>query len=395
MKEHGRAGGRGKPVPPGAFALFLSGLVFLATLNLRPAITTVGPVLERIGERFALGEGALGVLGALPLIMFAILSLGASTIAARVGLERALWFALFAIAAGIAVRSLLGLPGLWAGTVIATGAIAVGNVLVPVIVRKDFPSHIAVATGVYTACMGFAAATASAVAAPVADSLGWESSLLLWAIPAFVVALLWTPRALASAPGSVRVPRSHPSVWRLPQAWWLTIFMGVQSATFYFMITWLPTLEVSRGASTDQAGIALFWYQISGICAGLLTPLVMRRTRTQLPAILLATLPIITGFVGLIWFPQFGVWNTLVLGAGSGVSLVVSLTLISLRGGDGPQTAALSGMVQSLGYLIAALAPAVAGLIAQRTGSLTGALVMMLCVAITQLTVGVKVSRER
>lgn len=377
-------------------AAVLAALIFPVTMNLRPAITTVGPVLTDIGETYRMSESLLGLLGALPLLMFAAMSLFAAGLASRVGLERALWYALLAIAAGIAMRSLLGIPGLWIGTALATAAIAVGNVLVPVVVRNDYRDHVALATGIYAATMGLAAAAASALSATVAEHVGWQQSLLLWAIPAVIVAVLWLLRVRVGAAGVAAAPPTpsgtSTGVWRSASAWWLTAFMGVQSAAFYFMITWLPAYVVEHGGTMESAGLTLFWYQIVGITAGFITPLLMRGS-TQVRATLVASVPILMGFVGLILFPEHHLWWSMVLGIGSGISLVVSLSLISVRGKDARHTGQLSSMVQSVGYLIAALAPFLAGALTQVTGTLTTAFTMMAGCALVQCLVAFKAGK--
>lgn len=374
--------------------LAVAALIFLVALNLRPAITAVGPVIAEIGATFDIGEGLLGLLGALPLFMFALLSPLTSTLSTRIGVERVIWYALIAIAVGIAIRSLLGAGGLWIGTAIAMGAIAVGNVLVPVIVRTDFQGRVPLATGIYTACMGTAAAIASATVAPIAGELGWQRSLLLWAIPAVIVAVLWFPRARSSAPSrNIGGITPGTSVWRSRSAWWLTGFMGLQSAIFYFMITWLPTIEMEQGVSAEAAGMTLFWYQLVGLTAGLIAPLFLSVGNTQLTATLTATIPLFLGLTGLLLTPQYAFAWSIVIGFGSGTSLVVSLSLIAMRASDAVHTAKLSGMAQSGGYLIAALAPLIAGLLAQTTGSFTPALIMMVGCAGLQLIAAVFTGR--
>lgn len=247
--------------------ILLVAAVFLFAFNLRPALTTVGPVLTDIGDTFGLNGALLGLLGALPVLTFGVMSLVASTLTRRIGIDRLAFFVLLIIAGGIIMRSVLGLPGLWVGTTLAAAAIAIGNVLGTVLVRRDFARHAALATGIFTAVMGLAASIASGVSAPIAQAWGWEMSLGLWAIPPLLVALLWIRRAMrpegvahshtgfsgqnpAHATGSV-VARS---VWRRPDAWWLTLFMGMQSSSFYFLITWLPAMATAQGATADEGG---------------------------------------------------------------------------------------------------------------------------------------------
>lgn len=371
--------------------------VFLFALNLRPAITTVGPVLSSIGETFGLGESLLGLLGSLPLLMFALFALAAPGLSRCVGVDRLVLGVLLCIAAGIFVRSMLGLPGLWVGTALVAGAIAVGNVLGTVLVRRDFSGHAALATGVFTAIMGLAASIASGVAAPVAGRVGWESSLLLWAAPPLLVALLWAPRALrpeVGMPVAATSGAGERNVWSSPQAWWLTLFMGAQSSAFTFLITWLPGVATAQGASAEGGGAALFLYQVVGLVSGFVVPLLLRGPRTPMIPLLASSTPILIGFLGLVALPSAVALWSVVLGVGSGMSLVVSLTLVAQRGGDPARTARLSGMVQAGGYLIAALAPWLAGVLLQSSGTYRPALMMMAGIAVVQTLVGVLVGRR-
>lgn len=255
-------------------------LVFLVALNLRPALTSVGPLLPQIGEELRLVEGAQGMLGALPLLAFALISPLVHHPARRFGMDRTLLAALVFLTIGVVARSFTGDAGLWVGTVVIGAAIAVGNVLVPTIVKRDYRNHISLATGVYSACIMVATAVASAVAAPMSTGAGWRGALAFWAIPVAIVTLLWIPRATAgtATPASIGAPGpASVSVWRQGAAWLVTAFMGLKSLTFYTMVTWLPTIETASGISAEQAGFHLFLYQIVSVASGLAIPRLMRR----------------------------------------------------------------------------------------------------------------------
>lgn len=371
----------------------IAGLVFLATVNMRPAITSVGPLLDEISISYGLSPPLLGLLGSMPLLMFALLSPSSAFFSSKLGIDRVMFIALLAIASGIIIRSFLGLPGLWIGVALATGAIAVANVLVPALVRRDFPGHVSLATGVYSATMGLGASVASALAVPIAENRGWQFSLAIWAVPAILIALLWLFRINASTPQRVIATRVKKSVWRTPAAWWLTLFMGLQSASFYFIVTWLPAIQVAAGRTPTEAGITLSGLQIVGIVAGLLLPYTMRGKESFVPATLTASIPWVLGFAGLMLFPGLGEVWALFLGVGAGSSLVVSLTLIATRGSTELGTAQLSGMVQSVGYLIAALVPIAAGILMELTGGWETPLIMMLGIATLQTSIAVIVGR--
>jgi MFS transporter, CP family, cyanate transporter len=361
-------------------------LVFLVALNLRPSLTSVGPLLGQIGDDEGLSEGLQGMLGALPLIAFGLFSPVVHRLSGRFGLERPVLAALLILAAAVVVRSYGGHAGLWFGTVVAGAAIAIGNVLVPAIVKRDYARRVSFATGIYSAFLGIAAGIASAVAVPLSHAFDWRGALAIWALLALVVAVLWLPRARAGGQAPPPEHHTHVNLWRWPTAWWLTAFMGLQSTTFYVMVTWLPTIETSHGVTDAAAGLHLFLYQVVGILAGLAIPSLMRPD-TQVAAAVTASVPMLTAALGLLLVPSLSALWAVVAGLGSGASLVVALSLQSLRGRSHQETAQLSGMAQSVGYLLAAAGPVLAGWLDERTGSWDASLVLIAVIATLQLLV--------
>lgn len=371
-------------------------LVFVVALNLRPSITSVGPLLPRIGADEHLGEGLQGLLGALPLLAFAAVSPLVHRVSRRIGTDRAVLAALVVLALGIALRSGAGTAGLWAGTAVLGAAIAVGNVLVPAIVKRDYPRHVSRATGVYSACIAVSAASASALAVPLASEVGWRGSLSVWAVAALVAAVVWLPRARGAAADPAEPPTSDPlpSVWRQPTAWLVTAYMGLQSTTFYVMVTWLPTIETADGLSDRLAGLQLFAFQLVGIASGLAIPRLMRRDSQVLAGVICGS-AMAVGALGLLVLPGLSLVWVVLAGLGSGASLVVALSLISLRGRTHQETTQLSGMAQSLGYLLAAAGPIAAGLLAEATGSWHPTLALVAAVAVLQVLVALRAGRPR
>lgn len=388
-------GGR-QPFTATTRATILVALVFLVSINLRPALTSVGPLLPQIGRDTGLGEPMQGLFASVPLLMFAAISPLVHLISKRVGMERAILLALIALAGGILVRSFAGSGGLWAGTVVLGAAIAVGNVLVPTLIKRDYSSHISRATGIYSAVITLAAAVGAALAVPLAGPLGWRGSLALWAIPAVVIAVLWLPRTRSS--DRITDPRDATmavatSVWRRPTAWLLTAFMGLQSSTFYVLTAWLPTIEIAGGRSEYQAGLHLFAYQFVGIFSAVAIPRLMRRPDSQVGAAVTASVPMLVGVLGLLVLPGLGLLWAVVAGLGSGAAVAVALSLISLRGRTDHDTTQLSGMAQSFGYLLAAVGPIVAGYLAQQTGSWSAALAMLVALSVLQVAIAIAVGR--
>lgn len=387
-------------------------LIFLVSLNLRPAIAAVGPVLAQMGTDLAWGEGVQGVLTAIPLIAFAVVSPLVTFLARRIGIDMSILLALLCIAAGDAIRSFGGGVGIWLGTVVFASAIAVGNVLVPVIAKRDYAGHVAMATGVYSGCITAGSATAGLLSAPLAQMWGgWRASLAFWSVPPLVVAALWALRILhnrkivvasaavrnsPSAQSACSTQSSHgvfARVLRRPMTWYVTAFMGLQSSAFYTMSNWMPSISASIGYDASTAGVHLFIFQGIGILSGLVIPKLMNVRGNQVCAALTASAPMLIAGLGMLLLPHLmPVW-AFVGGCAQGASLVVALALIALRGHDSAETVVLSGVAQSFGYLIASLGPLMFGVLVQATGGHHVPLMVFTFVAFLQCVVAVIVGR--
>lgn len=328
-----------------------------------------------------------------------------------------------AIAAGDIIRSFAGETGVWAGTVIFASAIAVGNVLVPVVAKRDYPNHVAMTTGAYSACITCGSALAGLTASAMAEVWGgWRHALAFWAVPPLLVALLWscrivhswramafgrTPEEPFAVPSASSVSdassekhdiahagESMASLLRRPMTWWVTLFMGTQSSAFYTMSNWMPSVSEHAGFSATVAGVHLFVFQSIGIFSGLLIPKLMHVRGNQVCAALTSSVPMVIAGIGMMVAPvAMPVW-AFIGGAGQGASLVVALALIAMRGRSASDTVRLSGLAQSAGYLIASMGPLLFGVLCQLTGSYTVSLAVMTAIAVAQCAVAMLVGRS-
>ena len=254
-------------------ALLIVGIMLIAA-NLRAALTSVGPLLEQIQQQLALSATAAGLINSLPLILFAVLSPLTPALAKRFGIERTLGFALALLVCGIALRSLPQDAMLWLGSVLIGAAIAFANVVLPTLVKRDFPHRAAAMIAAYAAVMSLVAAIASGLAVPLASlaNLGWRFSLLCWGLPALLALLIWLPQLRRTAIPAAKEPQSaepqrYRSPWGSALGWQVAMFMGLQSIAFYTIIGWFSAFAVSHGASAQQAGFELFVYQVVAIVA--------------------------------------------------------------------------------------------------------------------------------
>ncbi len=383
-------------------ALLLTGILLIAA-NLRAPVTGLAPVLAMIQEVFALDTARAGLLTTLPLLAFALVSPLAPWLARRVELERALFGALALIAAGVVLRSAGTVWSLFAGTAVIGAGIAIGNVLLPALLKRDFPSRIASVTGAYALSMGVAAALASATVFPLASQggIGWSGALLAMVVLPVGALLLWWPqlgRHTAAAPAGASAGASAAPggpIWRYALAWQVTLFMGLNSFVYYVMIGWLPAILASRGYSAPEAGSLHGWMQLASALPGLmLGPLIQRLPDQKLVALAMSLL-VAAGLLGLQWLPGLaGLWVSL-FGFGAGACIILALMFMGLRTHDPRQAAALSGMAQCVGYLLAAFGPPLIGGLRDATQDWSLALTVCLVLALGMAGLGVLAGRNR
>ncbi|NMH98125.1 MFS transporter [Pseudonocardia sp. K10HN5] len=370
--------------------------IFLVACNLRPAVVAVSPLLEQIRAAAGLSATAAGVLTALPVLCFGLLAPFAPRLARRFGIERSLLAALVILCAGFALRLIASPVALFAGTVLVGGAIAIGNVLLPGLIKRDFAHRAGLMTGLYTMAISAGGALAAGVTVPVARAAGldWRGALGLWGLFAAAALLVWLTQ-LRRDDHRITTGGSATGLWRDPLAWQVTVFMGLQSLSFYAAVAWLPTLFVERGADPSTAGWMLALASFVGIASSLLTPMLADRMRRQSGLVLAVTAVTAAGLVGVITVPGAEWVSMAVLGLGQGAAISVALTLIVLRAPDGAHASQLSGMAQSVGYVVAAAGPFAVGALHDLTGAWTVPLVVLALLLVPQGAVGAAAGRDR
>jgi MFS transporter, CP family, cyanate transporter len=374
--------------------LMIAGFLLLAA-NLRAALTSVGPLLETIRADLGLTAGEAGFIGTLPLLTFAAVSPQVPRLARRMGTDRLLWTALVLLAAGIVLRSLPVTGLLWVGTVLLGAAIAAGNVLMPSLIKRDFPGRVSAATGVYTAVIGIIASTAAGVAVPLAGVLpgGWRMALGVWAGFVLIALAVWTPRLSRRNHVVPEVSRGR-TPWRSLLAWECAVFMALSATGFYTVLSWYPSILVSYGSTETAAGWLLFAYQLVGVLMSLVVPLLLTRLADQRAVAAVSSLLAMTGYLGLLLAPDLAVVWVLTTGVGAGALFFLALAFFSLRAADPRSSAALSGMGQSIGYLVAAVGPTLFGALHDATDGWRVPLGVLVGVAAAHTLIGLRAGRD-
>jgi MFS transporter, CP family, cyanate transporter len=378
--------------------LLVSGIVLLAA-NLRPALTAVAPLISQIRTDTGISNGVAGLLTTLPLLAFGLLSPVAPRLALRFGMERVLLVSLMVLTAGILLRSAGEVAALFLGTATLGAAIVVGNVLLPSLIKQRFPERTGLMTSVYSTALGISAALAAGASVPVTQltGMGWRGSLALWALPAFLTAVVWLPQLRRSdRPTDTSAQTSRvSSLWRSPLAWQVTLFMGLQSLAYYVTLTWLPEILREGGMDATRAGWMLALSQAVAIVTMFLAPVIAGRRPSQQGVVVAAVGLSGIGTIGLLVADSTlsALWVVL-LGLGQGACFSLALTFFALRAPDSEHAAALSGMAQTVGYLLAAGGPSLFGVLRDVTHAWNVPLALLLAITVCLLIAGLGAARD-
>ena len=352
-------------VPRGWLILACIGLI---ALNMRGPFVAVAPVVDSLQADLGFSPVELGLLTGIPVLCFSLASPLASLAGRRLGAEFAVMLTLLGVLAGVVIRSSgSGVPVL-VGTVIIGVAITIGNIAVPLIIRRDFaPRRQATAMGVYTAALNIGSFLTSVATAPLAELVGWRLSLAASALLALAAILFWIPTVgfqRALVPAAVPAPDRSASTAVAGVGWLtagLTLGFAGQAFSYYGVTAWLPSFlsdELGMGAAEAGAGSSLF--QIFAIVGGLGVPLLARFASTTTVAVTLSALWL-TVPVGLLLAPDlWWMWSSMGgIAQGGGITVVFIAIIKFAR--DQASAGKMSAVVQGVGYLVAALAPTVIG----------------------------------
>ncbi|MGS2587167.1 CynX/NimT family MFS transporter [Streptomyces hebeiensis] len=415
---------------PGLLAV---GLV-LAALNLRPAIASLGALLEEVRDGLHMSGSVAGVLTSVPPLCFAVFGFAAPRLARRFGPGAVVFAGLVAITAGLLVRPFAGgTAGFLAASALALMGIAVSNVLMPVIVKRYFPDRVGTMTGLYSMAMALGTAGAAAATVPLTDVLGggWRLGLGIWALLAAVALVPWaglirdrgeaaapsgamagtdataasarkgTGTASAAGTASVPAPASEAAsvsgggLWRSRTAWALACFFGLQATGAYITMGWMPQVFRDAGVPAGTAGLLLALTMVMGVPLAFVIPRAAARLRNQGPIVLVLGACGLTAYAGLYLAPAAGAWGWALLLGVSNCSFPLALTMIGMRSSTGAGVVRLSAFAQSTGYLLSIPGPLLVGVLYQRTGGWGLPIALMAALLVPQMVAGVVAGRDR
>ncbi|MFJ9703232.1 MULTISPECIES: CynX/NimT family MFS transporter [Streptomyces] len=409
--------------------LLVVGLV-LAALNLRPAITSLGALLEEVRTGLHMSGGVAGLLTSVPPLCFAVFGIAAPRLARRFGPAAVVCAGMAAIAVGVAVRPFAGgTPGFLAASALALMGIALSNVLMPVIVKRYFPDRVGTMTGLYSMALALGTSLAAAVTVPVTAALGgaWQTGLAVWSVLAVLAVLPWIPvvrdhrtaarpatpastsptaptpaseprtpaPAPASAPPAPVPATAGPRITRSRTAWALACFFGLQATGAYITMGWLPQIFRDAGVPAGTAGVLLAVTMVMGVPLAFVIPRVAGRMRQQGPIVVVLGLSGLAGYAGLLTAPASGAWLWAILLGVSNCAFPLALTMIGMRARTGAGVVRLSAFAQCAGYLLSVPGPILVGALYQHSGGWTAPLALMAGLMVPQMAAGVLAGRDR
>ncbi|MFJ6136971.1 CynX/NimT family MFS transporter [Kitasatospora sp. NPDC092286] len=391
---------RSRPAHP---ALLLTGILLVA-LNMRACLAAVSPMVGEIQHTFGLSATASGLITTVPVLFQGVGAPLTPRLTRRFGTERVVLGAVLVLGAGVLLRVLPSVAALYAGCVVIGVAIAVLNVSMPGLVKREFPGRAAAMTGVYSTTMLVGATLAAGMSVPLEHALGggWQASLGAWSLLALVAAVAWLPQVLRSrqekAAVAVGAPAGRPiqGIWRSPLAWQISLFMGISSLLVYTLVAWMPTILADHGMDRGEAGLVFAFSNLVQVAGAFLVPLMAGRMTSQRAlAVVMAALNGL-GIAVLLISPVPCAWvSATILGVAQGGSLGLGLAFIVLRTDSAAGAAQLGGMSQAVGYLVAAAGPVGAGALHQLTGDWNTPLALMLALAAVAAVAGWGAGRNR
>lgn len=354
-------------------ATVLLGLsLMLIAFNLRPLFSSLSALLPDVLAKTALSSVGAGYLTTLPVLCLGVFAPLAPRLAERIGPERTLLTVLVVLMTGTALRSVGNIEILFFGSATAGAAIAMGNVLLPSVVKRDFAGQPGLMTGLYTMALCGGAASGAALTLPIAHAFNgsWQVGLGIWAVPAALVALIWAPQAWRTRVTAGHARRKVIGLWGDPLAWQVTCFMGLQSALAYCVMGWMAPILRDRGLDGIEAGWVTSASIMVQVVTCLLVPTLSLRLRNQKWINALLGLTAAISLTGMLFAPLSTLWLwAIAQGIGQGGLFAMAMTVIVLRSPDSHVAAHLSGMAQGIGYVLAAFGPLLVGVLHSATGS--------------------------
>ncbi|MFC3211519.1 MFS transporter [Planomicrobium okeanokoites] len=344
--------------------------ILFVSVNLRPAISSIGPLLDTIREELSLTSSEVSLLTSVPVFCMGLFAPLAVVFNKKLGLKKSIAVLLTAIGAFTLLRGFLPTyPVLLASAFFIGLSIAIISPLLSAMIKRNFPTRTASLIGVYSFGMGLGATLAAGLTGVFYSFAGWPTALASWGLLSIAAIILWL-RVKEPAAEVAEIPMEGAAVvspWKNRRAWYMLLFFGFQSALFFSIITWLAPIAIEKGMSILVAGAVLTVMSTVQIACNLSIPLLLEKWPSRHLWIMVSlgfgaagVLLLMFGSTALIW--PAAVFIGITLGGLFPLALMMPLDENSSPDDVNSWTA----MIQSGGYIISALTPFAIGLFYDR-----------------------------
>ncbi len=355
-----------KPFPR---ALLLLALI-LAAINLRPGITSLAPLIERIATELSLSRSMISLTTALPVLCMGLLAPFAPRFAVRLGLERTIGLCMALIALALVLRVVGHNSVILIGSAVLLGAaIAVAGPLLSGFIKRHFAGRMGSVVGWYSLSMAIGGAGGAVLTVPATQLLGddWAYGLAVWALPALLGLVLWLclpNRVEAESDVVVGLP------WRQPRAWLISAFFAIQAGLFYALATWAVARYHEAGLSLLQSNSLFSVSMLMGLPSSFLLPWLAQRFQNRYALLMGCGLLSSISLMMITFQPTVlpELW-AVTIGFGLGGSFALSLVLPLYEAGSPLAVSRWTAMMLCTGYTLACLTPVLTGLARDLAGN--------------------------
>lgn len=375
--------------------------IFFISINLRTHIASVGPLLPIIGRSFYLSSSEIGLITTIPLIAFGLISPIVSNLNNKFGIEKMIFFGIVSILLTSILRVFTGILGFYFFTFILGAGLSICNVSLPALIKKDFPIHLAgIMTSMYTITFSCFGAISSALSVPIAKFspfFGWKAGLLIWSVFALIATVLWIPQLNKTHKISIKNSLNKKDIYKSKKAWSISLFMGTSSSLLYIAMGWISEIMISRGFSEAEGGIVFSILQFAIMPATMFVPIFACKMEDQKKIIKVGIIPFLIGIIGFMIPTEniiFLYFSAIFYGLGYGCCLGLSMVLFNLKSKTPTEASSLSGMAQSIGYIMAAIFPIIFGKVFDITNSWAKTMIILIFLLILTFIFGLNSSKK-
>ena len=338
-------------------------LLILLGLNLRPLLTSIGPLTQALQAATSMPYSSFSLLTTIPIMMIGVLALFAGRMTRALGYQRGIATGLLVLIAGLVIRAWPASAAILVVSAVIGGfGIALLHIIIPELTKQQFRHRLGAMTGLWSAAL-MGGAALGAVVTPWLDAHFSSHSVALasWALLALITLILWL--SPANRVPKADIPPRHEllKAFKYPRSWLLGAYFALVNAGYAGFIAWIAPFYGEFGWTTQQAGNLLALFSLVQVMGALILP-TLSRSMDRRPWLALAVITQMVGFAGLCWLPEQApwVWSALCgFGLGGAFPLCIVMALDHID--DPVQSGRLVSFMQGIGFIFASIMPLVTG----------------------------------